>query len=217
MVAVRGEATRDVAPEIANVNITVAARDKDRQAALARLAERAEALRALLDEYAKAIDRRHTSGLYVYPELGKSGERVVGYHGSVSMQLTVSDLSVLGDLMLRLADQDQTTVGGPWWELRPDSPAYRQVRHDAIADALTRAREYAEALGARVVSLVELSDNVPPGGVQPLAFRAQTAFAGDAGGSPRLELEPQPQRVSAAVTARFAITEPTALGSSAEQ
>ena len=60
--------------------------------------------------------------------------------------------------MLRLADQDQVEVAGPWWSLRPDSPAHREARHAAIADALLRAREYAEALGARVTALLELAD-----------------------------------------------------------
>ncbi|HTF08628.1 MAG TPA: SIMPL domain-containing protein, partial [Asanoa sp.] len=40
VVAVRGEAVREVPPEIARFAVTVVARDKDRQATLRRLAER---------------------------------------------------------------------------------------------------------------------------------------------------------------------------------
>ena len=40
IVAVRGEATREVPAEVAPFSVTVAARDKDRQATLTRLAER---------------------------------------------------------------------------------------------------------------------------------------------------------------------------------
>jgi uncharacterized protein len=216
VVAVRGEVTRQVPPEIATVHVTVGARDRDRQAALSRLAERSAALGTLLDGYATAIERRETSGVYVYPETKGPGERIVGYRGSVTLQLTVTDFAVLGELMLRLADQDQATVGGPYWALRPDSPAYRQARHDAIGDALTRAREYAEALGARVTRLLQLADSGlsgPGAEFDGAVTRGMTMGAMDAGGAPSLDLEPRQQQVYASVEARFAITEPTLDGS----
>jgi uncharacterized protein len=211
VVAVRGEINREVPPEIATVTVTVAARDRDRQAALTRLAERSAALGTVLEGYSGAIEKRETSGVYVYPETKGPGERVVGYRGSVTAELTVTDFAVLGDLMLRLADQEQASVSGPYWALRPDSPAHRAARHDAIADALTRAREYAEALGSRVVRLVQLADSGLSGADAgeyggPQVMRGFTAAA-DAGVS--FELEPRQQRVYASVEARFQITEPS--------
>jgi uncharacterized protein YggE len=210
IVAVRGEVNREVAPEIATVTVTLAARDRDRQAALTRLAERSTALGTVLEAYSGAIEKRESGGVYVYPETKGPGERVIGYRGSVTMQLTVTDFAVLGDLVLRLADQDQASVSGPYWALRPDSPAYRTARHDAIGDALTRAREYAEALGSRVVRLVQLADSglgdrAANAGAAPQVMRAMTAM--DSGVS--LELEPRQQRVYASVEARFQISEPT--------
>lgn len=213
VVAVRGEINREVAPEIATVSVTVGARDRERQAALARLAERSAALGTVLDGYSEAVERRETSGVYVYPETRGPGERIVGYRGSVTLQLTVVDFAVLGDLMLKLADQDQTTVSGPHWALRPDSPAYRQARHDAIGDALTRAREYAEALGARVTRLLQLADAGLSGAPAadygaPQTMRAVAFSAAADGGAPGFDLEPRLQRVYASVEARFAITDP---------
>ena len=212
-VVVRGEVNREVPPEIATVTVTLAARDRERQAVLTRLAERSAALGVVLEGYSAAIEKRETGGVYVYPETKGPGERVVGYRGGVTVQLTVTDFAVLGDLVLRLADQDQTSVSGPYWALRPDSPAYRTARHDAIGDALTRAREYAEALGSRVVRLVQLADSglgdrgAAGGlGAQP-GMRAMTAM--DSAVS--LELEPRQQRVYASVEARCQITEPPQL------
>jgi uncharacterized protein YggE len=198
-----------VPPEIATVTVTVAARDRDRQAALARLAERSAALGTLLDGYPDAIGRRETSGVYVYPETKGPGERVVGYRGSVTLQLTVTDFAVLGELMLRLADQDQASVSGPHWGLRPDSPAYRAARHDAIGDALTRAREYAEALGARVVRLVQLADSGLSDAAPYPAPQAMRTLAGGLDTGVQFDLEPKQQRVYASIEARFQITEPS--------
>jgi uncharacterized protein YggE len=206
MVVVRGEAVREVAPELARFSVTVAARDKDRQAALARLAERAASVRALLDSYAQAIERRETGGVHLRPELRRTGERVAAYAGSVSTVVTVTDFTVLGDLLLRLADQDQTTVAGPWWELRPGSAAGAEVRQAAIAEALTRAGQYAAAVGARLDRLVEIADDGAGGGAQPMM---RTAYGlAQAGDAPELELDPQPQVVRAGVQVRVAITEP---------
>lgn len=208
VVAVRGEAYREVAPELARFTVTATARDKDRETALTRLAERAAAVRVLLDSAEPTIERRETGELRVWPETRRSGERVVAYHGSVATTVTITDFTALGELMLRLADQEQVEVAGPWWSLRPDSPAYREARHAAIADALTRAREYAEALGARVTALVELADT----GITaaPMLARAAGGPGGGVAGAapPELELDPRPQPVQAAVEARFTISEP---------
>ncbi|HEX6497503.1 MAG TPA: SIMPL domain-containing protein [Micromonosporaceae bacterium] len=214
-VAVRGEATREVEPEIAQFSVTVAARDKDRSRTLSRLADRAQAVRAVIEGYGDAIERTETSGLRVYPEMKRSGEKVGAYQGSVTTTVTVSDFGVLGEVILRLADQDQTSVAGPWWSLRRQSPVYRQARRDAIDDALNRARDYADALGARVVRLVELADAglssapipLARGGAGGMAFRSMAATEGE----PRIELDPQRQTVHAEVEARFEISEPGVL------
>ena len=206
VVTVRGEAYREVDPEVARFAVTALARDRDREVVLTRLAERAAAVRVLLDAAESSIDRRETGDLRVRPETRRSGERVVAWHGSVVTTVTVTDFTALGELMLRLADQDQVEVAGPWWSLRPDSPTYREARHDALTDALQRAHEYAEALGAQVTDLIELADE--GGTVQPQMMRMAFDAGDAAGGRPELEFDPQPQGVHAAVRARFAITRP---------
>ncbi|MEO3922945.1 SIMPL domain-containing protein [Micromonosporaceae bacterium B7E4] len=208
-VLVRGEVVREVPPEVARFSVTVAARDRNRPTALSRLAERSEAVRALVDGYGDAIERRETGDLWVRPELKRSGEKVTGYAGSATTVVTVTDFGVLGELMLRLADQDQTSVAGPWWELRPGSPVHREARRAAVAEAIARAREYADALGAEVTALLHLSDAGLT--AQPLMMTraAHTMGYRAAGGAPpELELDPQVQTVHATVEARFAITPP---------
>jgi uncharacterized protein YggE len=213
VVAVRGESVREVDPEIATFSVTVSARDRDRQETLRRLAARVDALRGVLDRYAESIEKRETSGLYVRPEIKGSGERVSAYSGSVTTTVTVSDFTVLGELLLRLAGQDQTTVAGPWWGLRPGSPVHREARRAAIDDALDRGRQYAEALGARVTGLVELADT-GRSATGAVRFATAMGFRGgtDASAQPTLDLEPQRQTVTATVEARFTISEPAAVG-----
>ena len=91
VVAVRGEAYREVAPELARFAVTATARDRDREATLTRLAERAAAVRVLLDSAGPTVDRRESGELRVWPETRRSGERVVAYHGSVTTTVTVTN------------------------------------------------------------------------------------------------------------------------------
>lgn len=213
MVAVRGEVVREADPELGSFTVTVSARDKDRAATLTRVTGRHQAVRAVLDQYGDAIEHRETRGVNVYPETKRSGERVSAYAGSISTTVTMTDFALLGELMLRLADADQTSVYGPRWSLRPTSPVHRDARRAAVAEAIGRAREYAEALGAQVIRLVELADVELSRGQAEYArpMRMTLAGATRGAGEPQLNLDPQRQTITAQVEARFTISEPTAL------
>lgn len=203
VVAVRGEAYREVAPELARFEVTATARERDRQVALTRLAERAAAVRVLLDEHEPAVDRREAGELRVRPETNRSGERVVGYLGSVSTTVTVTDFGSLAELMLRLAELDQVEVAGPWWSLRPDSPVHRDARHAAITDALRRpgVRRGARCPGDRAGGAGRHRRGLRRGrgDVRPPGPDGRLAGAGT---------RPRPQPVHAVVRARFTISEP---------
>ena len=211
VLVVRGEACREVPPDVARFSVTVAARHEDRAETLTRLAQRHDAVRAIVDRYGDAVERRETGDLVVRPELARAGERVIAYRASATTVVTVRDVGILGEMMVRLTAVEQVSVAGPWWELRPDHPAHRAVRHAAIADALARAREYAEALGARVTGVVEISETGL--GVEPLVARPVAYDLAATAAGPELGLDPQPQVVRAMVTARFTLSQPTVLDS----
>ncbi|MEV6487217.1 SIMPL domain-containing protein [Actinoplanes sp. NPDC051633] len=218
-VVVRGEALREVPPELAVFSVTVSSRDKDRETTLTRLTERAAELRSHLDDFDDfddAIERRETGSVQIYPEMRgrpKSGsaERVIAYHGSITTTVTVTDFAVLGELLLRLGNQEQTQVSGPWWQLRKGSRAGADVRKEAIADAVQRAREYAEAVGSRVQRLIEIADE-GTGGAQPVMYRGFAAGKAEMAAADAMDLEldldPPLQTVQAAVVVRVAISAP---------
>jgi len=217
VVAVRGEAVLEVAPEIARFTVTVSARDKDRQATLTRLTQRVDAIRRVLDGYGEAIERRETGSVQVYPELKRSGERISAYVASLATTVTVTDFTVLGELMLRLGDEDQTSVAGPWWTLRPNSPVHRQARRAAVDDAVSRAGEYAEAVGCQVGRLLELSDTGMSSAPTPrIAFAAGMQTTRSGAPMPELDLEPQQQTVVGNVEMRFTLVRPAGFAEGAE-
>ncbi|UED84262.1 SIMPL domain-containing protein [Streptomyces profundus] len=213
-VAVRGEARLEVDPETARIGITVGARGSDRRAALNDLTRRNNAALELLKSYGEAVEKIETGAFAITPEL-RSGrtERVRAYYGKVHLQAVVADFTALGELTTRLADLELTSVSGPWWGLRPDSPVHRRTRQQAVRQAVERAREYAEALGAELVGLIDLADP----GAEALPEMAPASFGGTRGAAapgaasgqpPALDLEPRRQTVYARVNARFTITAP---------
>lgn len=210
--AVRGEARLEVDPEIARIAVTVSARGTDRSTALADLTRRNEQALTLIKSYGDAIEKLETGSFSLTPQLTDKGrhERIRAYHGRVTHTATLNDFTTLGELTTRLADLDLTRVDGPWWALRPDSPAHRDARTQAVREAVQRAREYAEALGAHLDAIVELADL---GAENAAPAPTMRAFAGYGGApvqeaAPALDLEPQRQSVYANVNARFTMTRP---------
>jgi len=224
VVSVRGDAVVEVDPEVATLDVSVGAQDKDRDRALSLLDARSSSLLALVESFGEAVERVSTAAVRIGPEFkdGKPRERIVGYSAVIRHTVLVADFTRLGDLVARVAEQEMVDLYGPRWALRRDSAHYRAVRVAAAQDAVTRAREYASAVGSRVVGLVELADTgllteaVPRGGggpayaVAPMAVSPMRASHAAAPEPVALDLEPVPQVLRASVEARFTI-EPPAL------
>ncbi|MEW2525113.1 SIMPL domain-containing protein [Streptomyces sp. NPDC047071] len=213
-VAVRGEARLEVDPEIARIGITVTARGTDRRDALTHLTRRNTDVITLIKTYGEAVERVETGAFSITPELTKrgKGERVRTYHGRVHISTELTDFTALGELTTRIADLDLTHVDGPYWSLRPTSPAHRTARQQAVKEAVQRAREYAEALGTTLDALLELADigtdHTPDYAYPAPPGMARAAFAGGPEAAPALDLEPQRQSVYAQVNARFTMNPP---------
>jgi uncharacterized protein len=213
LISVRGEATLEVEPEIAVVSAIVQARDRDREKVLRRLADRNKQLTGLIKGYGEAVEKLESGSVHVRPELKdkRAGERVAGYLAQTGLRVTIRDFTVLGELVVSLADTELVTVEGPWWSLRPDSPAYREARLAAARDATARAGEYAEAFGGRLGDLLEAADTgmlTVTAGTERRQVVWRNAFARAEPAQPELDLEPAKQTVSAQIDARFTMTRP---------
>ncbi len=96
--------------------------------------------------------------------------------------------------------------------MRSNSEVYRRARLAAAADALTRARDYAEAFGAQLTGLLEVADH----GMSPQhegrsrgGRFAMLASSSAASPAPEFTLEPVMQEIVGSVEApRFTISPP---------
>ncbi|WP_051468506.1 SIMPL domain-containing protein [Actinomadura oligospora] len=216
VISVRGEAVLEAPPEIARLSVNVQVQEPDRRTALDRLTAANRRCLDLLASYGTAVERAETGDLYITP-LVKYRRRegdIRAYQGTVRTKVTVADFTVLGELITRLADLERTTVDGPNWALRHDSPVHARAAEQAAHAAVERARRYATALGASLTDLIELSDEGLNGRDDHAWMLAEgprglAAAASDSAAEPEaLDLSPQIQRVTASVLARFHSTAP---------
>lgn len=219
VISVRGEALLTVEPELVDLTVVVSAQAKDRREAFERLVKRNDEVLELLRSYGDSVEKVESSGVAVHPEVRKGGrdEKVRSYRGVVRVEVSIADFAALGEIVSRVADLEAAHLEGPRWRLRRTSPVYRKARTRAVGEALTRAQDYAEALGARITGLIELADSglmqtevhrAPHAVFQP---RAAVGGGFGGGGSPEppvLDLEPAAQEVRASVEARFSATQP---------
>ena len=213
-VSVRGEARIEAEPETAQVTVSVSARAKDRAQVLALLAKRRDDVASLLEGHGAAVEKVEGGSTDVHPELkdDRGKERIAGYLGSSRFVVTVGDFTLLGEIVTSLARQEMTSITGPFWQLREDSPVYRQARVVAAQDALTRAREYAEAFGTSVLELLELADlgllgDSTADGARGLR-RTMASRASMSDDEPVFNFTPVAQVVYANVDARFTVAAP---------
>jgi len=214
LLTVHGEAEIDTEPEIARISVTITARGRDRRTTLDDLTRRNTTALDLVKSYADAVEHLTTGTITLTPELTPHGrgERVRSHHGRIHLTAELSDFTTLAELTTRLADLELTQVDGPWWSLRPDSPAPAQARRQAVHEALRRAREYADALGTTIAALVELADtgadHTHPGRAPFERGGRRTALAHPDEPAQPLDLEPPRLRVSAQVSAQFTMRPP---------
>jgi uncharacterized protein len=219
VVSVRGEALLTVEPELVDLTVVVSAQAKDRREAFERLVKRNDEVLELLRSYGDSVEKLESSGVAVHPEVRKGGrdEKIRSYRGVVRVEVSIADFAALGEIVSRVADLEAAQLEGPRWRLRSTSPVYRKARTRAVGEALTRAQDYAEALGARITGLIELADSglmqtevhrATHAVFQPRAAGAGGGFGSSSPEAPVLDLEPASQEVRASVEARFSATQP---------
>ena len=203
IVTVRGEAQLEGPPDLAGLSSALHATGDSAEAVRARLATGSQAVAALLERFAGALERHSTSGLHVSPTFNhRNPTKITGYTGTFTTSLVVSDFEALSELILALSALSSSQVDGPWWSLKPDNPMYREVRLAAIAEARRPAEDYAAAFGATVSELVEVSDLDGGMGV-PMRMKGMAMEMAAADSS--FAFEPALQTVTGNVTVRFTL------------
>ncbi len=217
IITVAGSSRLHRDPERARVRIGVGFEGSKRDSVLAATRAAHESLTgsldAILDASVGPVITWHSEQIRVWGQRpwSQDGTKLpVEFHSAVFVDADFDDFEALSEWIDVVAIRDGIAVDGIEWLLAPatEKELGAAARREAIADALVKAREYADALG--LADLVPLSlsdpgllgDSASGGGVHLAAL--SMARSAPAGGG--MELRPNAIAVEATVHARFSAT-----------
>ncbi len=209
-------------PERARVRIGIGFEGSKRDSVLAATRAAHESLtgslETLLDEEAGPVITWHSEEIRVWGQRpwSQDGTRLpVEFHSAVFLDAEFDDFEALSEWIDVVSIREGIAVDGIEWLLSEETKAglESEARQGAISDALTKAGEYARALGLGEVTPLSISDPgllENPGAVAhglPLAAMARSAAPAGGGG---MELRPSALVIEATVHARFSAASPVA-------
>ena len=141
-----------------------------------------------------------TSGLSIWPSYPNGSQVPNGYTVNESLAATLNTLSAAGTQINAAvhAGGNATTVSGISLNLTDDSALLAAARARAVADAKTKAAQYASALGEPLGPVVSITDQASAQPVQQYSMSS---------GAPAksVPISPGSQQLSVSITAVFAV------------
>jgi uncharacterized protein YggE len=203
-ITVRGEATVRTEPDVAILWITLSAFEESPGEALGDVAQRAEALGALLDELGVREADRSTAGLSVAEEFDPParGNRGLGHRATARIAVHLADPETIGKAISRTSEGLHASIDGPHWFVTPDNAARLEAARQAAAAARNKARAYAAGVGVTLDGLISLVE--PDTTDRPL--RRIRNFSA-AAGSPEMPIDVEEYEVRATIDATFKLTD----------
>jgi len=156
---------------------------------------------ALRDHGVAAADIQ-TADLYISPDLRGAAQTPNGYTVSESVTATLRQVSAAGgqiDAAVR-AGGNAVTVNGISLNLTDTSSLLASARKAAVANARTKASQYAAALGQPLGPVVSITDSADSGPFFPAAARAAAG-----GAESSVPISPGTQQLSVSVTVVYAV------------
>jgi uncharacterized protein len=160
-VLVTGDSIVQAQPDTAILNISVVTQARRALEAQQDNANKTDAVVGALKSAAGAGAEIKTSGYSLQPiRVYKEGQPplITGYEARNSVTVILSDLQKVGSVIDAAAGAGANDVGGISFTLRKDRPARDQALSEATREALSKARVIAEALGGRIVRIVEVEE-----------------------------------------------------------
>lgn len=163
----RGEVA--VTPDIATVTVGVLREAKTAGEALAANNQAMAAVLARVEAAGLAPRDIRTSAISLsprreQPEKATQPPAIVGFTARNQLSLRVRDLATLGAVLDAVVGEGANELGGVAFGLSDETETLAEARRRAVADALSRARLYAEAAGVtlgRILQIGETGADIP--------------------------------------------------------
>lgn len=196
VIVTTGEASIEMAPDVAWVSIAAESRAATPAAAQAAAAEAMTAVHAALSAAGIARADVRTTGYSVHPDMDRSGgrSRVIGYIVRNQVEVRVLDLNRLGAVIDAAGASGATSMAGLRFDLADRATVERDALRRAVEDAMGRARAMADGAKVTLGPILRIDEQ---GQARPIYAREmlQTAAA-----APETPISPGQVQITAQVT-----------------
>jgi len=148
-------------PDVVRISAGVSNRAQDANTALAENSSKMNRVVAAIRAAGVAERDVQTARISIQPHYRypRDGEPVfTGYQASNNVTVKLRDVARLGDLLDALVAGSANQIDGPYFEVDQPQAGYDRARLSALDSARQRARQYADALGLRVVRILSVDE-----------------------------------------------------------
>jgi uncharacterized protein len=166
-VTVAGEAMTKVEPDAAVLILSVVTQSPQAITAQQENARKSDAVANAIKATAGATAEIKTSDYVLQPQYDYRDNRlpkIIGYDARNSVIVTLSDLKNVGAVIDAASRAGANSIDNVSFILRQTSPARGQALSDATRQAMNKAHSIAEALGGRVLRVVEENESATVAG-----------------------------------------------------
>jgi uncharacterized protein len=183
-IVVSGTGRVAVQPDVADLRLGVTVAKPTVEAARGEAAATMDAILRAVDGAGVARADVRTAMLSVQPRYDYRDGRapvLTGYEIANVVEVSVRDLSALGDVIDATLTAGATSMDALSFRLADPRPAEREARRQAMAEARSRADVLAEAAGVTVKGVSDIVEGQPMRPPGPVAKAQRMALAADAG------------------------------------
>ncbi|SNR55719.1 SIMPL domain-containing protein [Puniceibacterium sediminis] len=161
--SVSGEGTAFATPDVATITLGVTAQSETAADAMAQTSEIGARILERLTAMGVAARDVQTSDLSLNPiwsnrPVDNQQPKITGFEASNRVTIRVQQLDTLGDVLGAVLEDGANRLGGLSFGLKDPAPLLDEARRDAVADAMARAKVYAEAAGVTLGPVVSISE-----------------------------------------------------------
>ena len=167
-ISLNGTGTVKLAPDIVTISTGV---ESEAVVAKDALAKNTASMTKVIEELKQSgIEARdiQTTNFSVEPRYDIRDEdkapKLVGYHVTNSVFITVRDITKLGEVLDKIVSLGANSIGGISFGVANREAVENEARKLAMADAIAKAKLFAEAAGAKLGEVMTISEQ---GGYQP--------------------------------------------------
>ena len=153
-----GDATVSKKPDLALLSAGIESRAATAAAAQTDLASKATRLIARIKALGVTDKDLSTSGYWIGPEYGSTGQTVTGYRAGEQLQVKWHNVDTVGKTLDAIVQEGGATNISIGFGLANPKAAQAEARALAIADAKTKAQAMASAAGVQLGQVIRVSD-----------------------------------------------------------